>query len=66
MNIPHTRIKFSKATGGNIMGTLVGILINYYWKKCLFCAEFLYVAVFRNQIKSVPLQARSARRVPES
>jgi len=28
------------ATGRNIMSTLVGILINYYWKKCLFCAEF--------------------------
>jgi len=54
------------ATGGNIMGTLLGISINYYWKKCLFCAEFLYVAVFRKQIKSVPLQAQGAQRVPGS
>jgi len=57
--------QLSMATGGNIMGTLLGILINYYWKKCLFYAEFMYVAAFRNQIKSVPLQAQGALRVPE-
>lgn len=45
------------------MSTLVGLLTNYYWKKCLFCREFSMLQFtgiqqqfyFQNVVEIIPL-----------